>query len=122
REARPPSISRPLFGANGPGKQAGWDRLLPLRPAWYDIIIAGVPMSSSFPTPWSLHPQLDADSLAIAELPLCRVQLANDANYPWLILVPRRYGATEIIDLDAADRARLMVEIDMAARALRATV
>jgi len=71
-------------------------------------------------SPWSLHPQLDADSIAIADLPLCRVQLSNDANYPWLILVPRRLSATEIIDLDAADRARLMVEIDVAARALRA--
>lgn len=79
-------------------------------------------MSPSLPAPWSLHPQLDADSLALADLPLCRVQLANDANYPWLILVPRRFSATEIIDLDAADRARLMVEIDMTARALRATV
>lgn len=70
--------------------------------------------------PWSLHPQLDADSAAIADLPLSRVLLCRDANYPWLILVPRRPGAIEIVDLDAADRGQLMVEIDSAARALRA--
>lgn len=68
---------------------------------------------------WSLHPQLDADSVMIADLALSRVLLCRDANYPWLILVPRRAGATEITDLDAADRGRLMIEIDAAARALR---
>jgi diadenosine tetraphosphate (Ap4A) HIT family hydrolase len=53
-------------------------------------------------------------------MPLCRALLCRDANYPWLILVPRRAGATEITDLDAADRATLMDEIDAAAHALRA--
>jgi diadenosine tetraphosphate (Ap4A) HIT family hydrolase len=69
-----------------------------------------------------LHPQLEADSAAVADLPLCRVRATRDANYPWLILVPRRSGATEITDLAAADRAQLMIEIDRAARALRAVV
>jgi diadenosine tetraphosphate (Ap4A) HIT family hydrolase len=71
---------------------------------------------------WSLHSQLDADCTAVADLRLCRLLLCRDANYPWLILVPRRPGATEIIDLDAADRVALTAEIDAAARALRAVV
>jgi diadenosine tetraphosphate (Ap4A) HIT family hydrolase len=48
--------------------------------------------------------------------------LMNDANYPWIILVPRRAGAVEIVDLDAADRAALMDEIALASRALRDAV
>ena len=42
----------------------------------------------------------------IADWPLCRVLLMNDARYFWLVLVPRRDGVTEITDLSAADRAR----------------
>jgi diadenosine tetraphosphate (Ap4A) HIT family hydrolase len=69
---------------------------------------------------WSLDPRLENDSTALGELPLCRVLLSEDATYPWLILVPRRPGAVEIIDLDDADQATLMTEIARAARALKA--
>ena len=69
---------------------------------------------------WSLHPQLDRDTVALGDLPLSRVLLINDANYPWLILVPRRPDITEIIDLDEDDQAQLMTEIDAASRALKA--
>jgi hypothetical protein len=41
---------------------------------------------------FSLDPQLDGDSIAVIDLPLCRVRLMRDANYPWLLLVPRRPG------------------------------
>ena len=69
---------------------------------------------------WTLHPQLDQDTVTIADLPLSRLLLSHDANYPWLLVVPRRPGATEIIDLDAAGQAQLMTEIDIVSRALKA--
>lgn len=68
---------------------------------------------------WSVHPQLAADTVPVGDLALCRVLLSNDANYPWLILVPRRPGIVELIDLDPVDRASLTAEIDQAARALK---
>ena len=71
------------------------------------------------PAAWLLHPQLDNDTAPVGDLPLCRVLLTRDANYPWLVLVPRRPGAVEIIDLDAAARGQLMTEIASASRALR---
>ncbi|HWK96367.1 MAG TPA: HIT domain-containing protein [Pseudolabrys sp.] len=71
-------------------------------------------------TPFSLHPQLAADTVPVGDLPLCRVLLSKDANYPWLILVPRRREIVELIDLATADRAALSAEIDAASRALRA--
>jgi diadenosine tetraphosphate (Ap4A) HIT family hydrolase len=77
-------------------------------------------MNLSNLTPWSLHPQLEQDTAALGDLPLSRLLLANDANFPWLLLVPRRLGATEIIDLDKAEQAQLMVEIDTVSRALKA--
>lgn len=66
-----------------------------------------------------LDPRLEADTLAVADRPLCRVRLMNDARYPCLILVPRRAGLVEILDLDPAARALLMDEIVRASEALR---
>lgn len=71
-------------------------------------------------SPFSLHPQLTADTVPVGDMALSRVLLANDANYPWLILVPRRPEIRELIDLNPADRLQLMAEADAAARAVKA--
>jgi diadenosine tetraphosphate (Ap4A) HIT family hydrolase len=68
---------------------------------------------------WSLHPQLEKDTIDIGDLPLSRVLVIRDANYPWLLLVPRRPDAVEIIDLDEVEQAQLMTEVSRAARALK---
>jgi len=68
---------------------------------------------------WSLHPQLNKDTIDIGDLPLCRVLVIKDAHYPWLLLVPRRDGAVEVIDLDEVEQAQLMTEVSRVARALR---
>ncbi len=70
-------------------------------------------------TAWSLHPQLAADTVPVGDLALSRLLLANDANYPWLILVPRKAGLVELIDLAPDERNQLLDEIDRAARALK---
>ncbi len=69
---------------------------------------------------WTLHPQLETDTCAVGDLPLSRLLLANDANYPWLLLVPRRRGASEIIDLPEPDQIQLLTEIAGVSRALKA--
>jgi diadenosine tetraphosphate (Ap4A) HIT family hydrolase len=71
-------------------------------------------------TAWTLHPQLAQDTVTVGDLPLARVLLARDANYPWLILVPRRPGLVELIDLEDSERVRLLDEITTAAKALKA--
>lgn len=48
----------------------------------------------------------------------CRAPLANDVNFPWLILVPRLPALVEINDLESNDDCQLMREIDVTARAL----
>jgi len=68
---------------------------------------------------WSPHPQLAQDSVPVGDLALARVLLANDANYPWLILVPRRLGVTEIVELEQSEQIQLLAEINAAARALK---
>lgn len=71
------------------------------------------------PARYELHPQLAADTHPLATLALCELRLMDDANYPWLVLVPRIAGARELVDLDAGQRHLLTDEIDAAARALR---
>jgi diadenosine tetraphosphate (Ap4A) HIT family hydrolase len=71
---------------------------------------------------WHLHPQLADDTHPLAHWTLCDVRLMDDANHPWLILVPRIENAIEIIDLDAAQQSELMREIDRAGRALQTVV
>jgi diadenosine tetraphosphate (Ap4A) HIT family hydrolase len=70
---------------------------------------------------WTLDPQLARDAVPIGDLPLSRVLLMNDANYPWLILVPRRAGLVELIDLDESARMQLTAEIAKTADVLKAT-
>lgn len=69
---------------------------------------------------WSLHPKLSELTTQVGDLPLSRVLLENDSNYPWLILVPRMAGVSEIIDLDPNEQVQLLGEIDAASRALKA--
>ena len=69
---------------------------------------------------FALHHRLAADTHPVGDLPLCRVLLMDDARFPWLILVPRRPGLGEVVDLPEAGRAALMEEIALASRVLRA--
>lgn len=71
---------------------------------------------------WHLDPRLEADTHLVARLPLSDLRLMDDARYPWLVLVPRVAGATELVDLPAAGQHALLDEIGHASHALRALV
>ena len=75
--------------------------------------------SPSAPRSYALHPQLADDTAPVIELPLCEVRLMDDANHPWLVLVPRVAEAVELIDLGPVQRMQLSAEIDAACRALK---
>lgn len=55
----------------------------------------------------------------MGDLPLSRVLVVNDANFPWVMLVPRREEIVEIVDLDEVERTQLMSEIALVSNALR---
>lgn len=67
-----------------------------------------------------VDPAFEAGSIAAVEWPLCQVRLQDDARFPWLILIPRIGGATEVEDLSATDRVELMEEIVRAGALVRA--
>ncbi len=64
---------------------------------------------------FTLHPQLAADTLPVGDLPLCRLLLMDNANFPWLILVPRRAGLRELFDLEPHEYTEAMQETRMVA-------
>jgi diadenosine tetraphosphate (Ap4A) HIT family hydrolase len=68
---------------------------------------------------WQLDPQLERDTATVGDFDLSRLVVMNDRNYPWLILVPRRVGVTEIHDLLELDRTQLMGEIARASQVLK---
>ena len=68
---------------------------------------------------FELDPRLAGDTAFVADWPLGRVLLMDDARYPWLVLVPRRRGAVELDDLQESERTQLMDEIQRAMDALR---
>jgi diadenosine tetraphosphate (Ap4A) HIT family hydrolase len=69
---------------------------------------------------WHMHPQLADDTHPVAHFALSDLQLMDDANHPWLILVPRVENAVEWSDLDDAQQAELTREINRACRLLQA--
>ena len=59
---------------------------------------------------FKLNEKLEADSWYLGDFPLCALLLARDANYPWLILVPRVADIEEIYQLDLEQRSQLLEE------------
>lgn len=59
---------------------------------------------------FKLDPRLSSDTLQIASWPLCEVLLMNDSHFPWLILVPKISGATELYHLTKNQRIQLDAE------------
>ena len=72
------------------------------------------------PPGWHLHPQLAEDTHPVAHFALSDLQLMDDANHPWLILVPRVENAVEWTDLDPQQQIQLAGEISRAGRVLQA--
>lgn len=70
-------------------------------------------------TGFALDPRLAANTRQLADWPLSRVLVMNEARYRWLLLVPRRPGVTEIIDLDDTDSQQLLCEIRAASKVLQ---
>ncbi|WP_417668394.1 HIT domain-containing protein [Roseibium sp.] len=69
---------------------------------------------------FDINPRLEGDSRPVVDLPLCAVRLMKDANYPWLLLIPRKQDLIEIIDLQPLERIVLMEEVGQVSEALKA--
>ena len=68
---------------------------------------------------FKLDERLKNDGQVIADLNLCCVMLVDNANFPWIILVPKQNNLKEIIDLNQNDQMILMKEISYISRLVK---
>ena len=55
----------------------------------------------------------------ICELNLCSIRLIDNKNFPWIILIPKRKGITDITNLASKDQILLMKEIVHASKLMK---
>jgi len=69
---------------------------------------------------FQLDARLAGDTHAVGDLAVSRLLLMDDARFPWLILVPRRAGLRELIELERDAQHALLEEINTCAHVLHA--
>ena len=55
----------------------------------------------------------------ISDLKLCSVRLIDNQKFPWIILIPKRKGITDITELNSKDQILLMKEIVHASKLMK---
>ncbi len=68
---------------------------------------------------FTIHPQLDKDTILLGHISLCEVRLMNNALYPWIILVPAQADLKEITDLSTEHQITLIREISLVSTAMQ---
>ncbi len=68
---------------------------------------------------FQLDQRLQKDCVVIGDLPLSRLLLMNDQQYPWMILVPRVKDIHEIYELETAQQQQLWSEIAETSKVLK---
>lgn len=66
-----------------------------------------------------LDSKLECDSTFLLNLELCQVRLHHNAAFPWILLIPQRKLAVEVIDLTPTDQQTLMKEIALSSHVMR---
>lgn len=66
-----------------------------------------------FMSSFALHPMLVNDTVELADLPLSKLLLSNDKQYPWFILVPRVADIKDIYQLEWEDQIQFLNESSM---------
>jgi diadenosine tetraphosphate (Ap4A) HIT family hydrolase/succinate dehydrogenase flavin-adding protein (antitoxin of CptAB toxin-antitoxin module) len=68
---------------------------------------------------FTLDTRLKNDTYHICDLKISSLLLMNDANYTWLILVPRKPDLIELTDLSFAEQTEVLSEINLVAKILK---
>ena len=55
----------------------------------------------------------------ISDLKLCSIRLIDNQKFPWIILIPKRRGITDITNLASKDQILLMKEIVYASKLMK---
>jgi diadenosine tetraphosphate (Ap4A) HIT family hydrolase len=68
---------------------------------------------------FKLDERLENDTFFIDDLDISKLYLMNNANFPWLILVPKKNDLVELIDLNFDDQTKLLREINLISQILK---
>jgi diadenosine tetraphosphate (Ap4A) HIT family hydrolase len=63
--------------------------------------------------------RLEQGAFLIGDLSLCRVYLKDTQDYPWLVLVPKIEGVTEIYELSSTQQTLLMNDVTKASQLIK---
>ncbi|GAA0858236.1 HIT domain-containing protein [Aliiglaciecola litoralis] len=67
---------------------------------------------------FQLAAALDNDCFHVCDLPLSKILLMNDSQYPWFIQVPRINNVSEIIELSDCQQSQLWYESKILSEAI----
>lgn len=70
-------------------------------------------------TDFTLHPQLEKDSLFVASIDNIQIRLLRDSRYFWLLLIPQRKDITEWHELDIKEQNTVSHFINIFSKALK---
>jgi diadenosine tetraphosphate (Ap4A) HIT family hydrolase len=68
---------------------------------------------------FTIDPHIETTCITLADWPLSRIFLKNNANYPWFILVPRVENVQEMDELSSDAQKQLMNEMTQLLRIVR---
>lgn len=71
-------------------------------------------------TNFTIDPVIQKNSFYLTDMGLSQAYLKNDKQNPWIILVPKKMRAIEIMDLTHEDQSILMEEITIVSEFLKA--
>jgi diadenosine tetraphosphate (Ap4A) HIT family hydrolase len=68
---------------------------------------------------FTVDSRITESSIFLKDWPLCQVFLKNNADYPWFILVPKKYQVQDLDQLDTQEQQQLMQEITKISHVIR---
>ena len=68
---------------------------------------------------FKIHKKFEKTTHYITDLKLCQVRLQDNSKFPWIMLIPKRKGACQILDLNKKDQIRLLDEIQYCSKVMK---
>ena len=68
---------------------------------------------------FKIHKKFEKTTHYIADLKLCQVRLQDNRKFPWIMLIPKRKGVGQILDLNRKDQIQLMDEIQYCSKIMK---
>ena len=68
---------------------------------------------------FKIHKKFEKTTHYITDLKLCQVRLQDNKKFPWIMLIPKRKGVGQILDLNRKDQIQLMDDIQYCSKIMK---